>query len=73
MAVDDMVERVARAIQEGIPLEPTWEDCLGLARDAIAAMREPTEAMILRGEEDQYRVEYIWRYMIDESLKETTE
>lgn len=46
----EMVERVARAIYiawagKEADVEEGWTDCVPEARAAIAAMREPTEAM----------------------------
>lgn len=83
MAENEMVERVARAIQafdghaaaEGV--KPGYE---AIARAAIAAMREPTEAMMqegalhLRMADDAVSTTAndaadTWRAMIDEALK----
>ncbi len=71
--MSEMVKRVARAIEavrdykEDISIRATPEE---LARAAIAAMREPTEAMTgsLRwfGEDDLE----LWQLMIDAALKE---
>jgi len=70
--MSSMVERVARAIAES---NEVWGDDLVKARAAIAAMREPTEAMVnagshlyvagtARGELD-YEAETVWKAMID--------
>lgn len=70
---DSMVERVARVIIAGFDevTEPEErEDCLNLARAAIAAMREPTEAMVEAGETFvEYSASACWDRMIDEALK----
>jgi hypothetical protein len=51
--------------------QPQWFHVLPLARAAIAAMREPTKAMIESAEvEAVYPAEH-WRTMIDEALKDT--
>jgi hypothetical protein len=43
-----MVKRVAQALQQKIPFDETAVS-FALARAAIAAMREPTEAMLKAG------------------------
>ena len=76
----DMIERVAAALKKA---NETWARAAPMmdgfheksvyhfmARAAVESMREPTEEMIRRGAEDDYYVEYAWRYMIDEALKE---
>ena len=78
--VDDMIERVARKILEA---QTDWlfgkdakEDLfLTMARAAIEAMREPTEAMVnglrITRECDSTAAlwaPHIWRTMIDEAL-----
>jgi len=68
--MSEMIERVRDAIYDAAAGDP---NCSGvsdrlavlLARAAIEAMREPTEAML--GEWD-YGLE-IWQSMIDEALK----
>lgn len=72
--MSEMVERVARAIRDGMPLEPTWEDWQEQAREAIAAMREPTEAMNLAGwlspmSPPMSPPKWCWQAMIDAALK----
>jgi hypothetical protein len=69
--VSEMVERVAAAIIAGFDeiTEPEErEDALKLARAAIAAMREPTEAMLIAGQNRNARLD-AYRDMIDEALK----
>jgi len=73
----EMIERVARAIHsaevedEGDPWNDLGDYVQGeyrtLARAAIAAMREPTEAML--GPPWNYGRLEIWQAMIDEALK----
>lgn len=64
-----MIERVARAVAQKMFVEPN-EYHRDLARAAIAAMREPTEAM-LRGDALARTLWYkIWQDMIDAALKE---
>lgn len=86
---NEMIERVARALvlsefgcdpgtkaRDGRPL---WEFHVGKARAAIAAMREPTEAMKEApdnagiADDDEYSIgefyaEQIWQAMIDAAL-----
>lgn len=97
--MSEMVERMARAIWNGqIKRETSWDDVvayystthaetLGQARAVLAAMREPTEAMVSGGElhadyeageidnswSGSVDVEPIWRAMIDEALGNTIE
>lgn len=75
--MSEMVEQVAKAIWElwsnidGVYDQPAWADlkekdkCLDLARAAIEAMREPTKAMRLLGNDRE-----IWRAMIDAALRD---
>ena len=68
----EMVERVARALAEKEGF--CWENCaqcvwIDDARAAIAAMREPTEAML--GPPWNYGRLEIWQAMIDEALQGT--
>ena len=87
--MSEMVERVARAVYEVAPIGVRlWEDAPGATRDhwcrvaraAIAAMREPTEKMVMAGGVQLLnRGEYeptaadgandIWCAMIDVELK----
>lgn len=66
-----MVERVQKAI-ESLTQHHTGSSSEALARAAMAAMREPTEAMVNAGGEiensNRVAVE-IWQSMIDEALK----
>jgi hypothetical protein len=81
--MNEMVERVARAMYKGCDDDarhPTWDEVdhafhnlwLRAARIGIAAMREPTEAMLeasppIAGENpSKYE---IWQAAIDEALK----
>lgn len=73
---DSMIERVASAIARSARAvgggyvsgdEFPWEDA---ARAAIAAMREPTEAMVAEARRNNHpRDEETWRTMIDAALK----
>lgn len=76
--MSEILERVAEAIIANLPPEGQHMDYTATARAAIAAMREPTDAMISYGagalgdhmdNEDCKTAEYIWRTMIDEALK----
>lgn len=83
-----MVERVARVIWDarisvggGPPLCPEAAWCRKTARSVIAAMREPTDAMVKAAEatETDYAIgeghascKEHWRAMIDGALKEST-
>ena len=69
----EMIERVARAIAQCLN-EPGQCSYSDIARAAIEAMREPTEAMIKEGAygsgEDSAGVACgAWKAMIDEALK----
>ena len=88
--MSEMVERVARAIADAVYdaikaalfetrenyVDQNWPKFATDARAAIAAMREPTEAMAARGY-DMYDPEHdsgpgpdeFWRAMIDEALR----
>ena len=71
----DMVERVAKAIDDTM-IQHGYYDTKGLARAAIAAMREPSEKMIDVGFKEQQTIlskpiEGIWTAMIDAALDET--
>jgi hypothetical protein len=80
---DDLVERVARAICTANGVDPdiehadkfgeilvNWMNFEPQARAAIAAMREPTEAMIKAGTAHggQTNTDVIWQAMIDAAL-----
>jgi hypothetical protein len=80
-----MVERVAKAIYEASSEAPdgVWEEApegwrveyRGMAREAIEAMREPTDEMIKVGVQTHEGVTYSgipsWQAMIDAALAET--
>jgi len=74
--IDEMVERVARAIlkeERNLDLELssdiTKQSYCRYARAAIEAMREPTEAMLAAGDKKQdFYSGFIWQAMIDAAL-----
>jgi len=87
--MSEMIKRVARAIFVAADdAHNTWPtpdhpECVKMARAAITAMREPTEAMIKRGDEVEwydgddrlmsagaYNAEKIFQAMIDTALAE---
>jgi len=82
--MSEMVERVARVMWNA-HVGPTiaWDDnfwrdsdieWLERARIAIAALREPTEAMVAAANQLNHpRDVEVWRAMIDEALKENAE
>lgn len=79
--MSEMIERVAKAIEEadanGFSKLPYWE----CAKVAIEAMREPTSEMIKEGESEFFEfrpspqdwtlasTKNCWQAMIDEALK----
>ncbi len=71
--MNEMVERVARAIQQ---LEGCYDGCNHCKKGAIAAikaMREPTEEMIALGMQHGIEIgssEMVWYAMIDAALKD---
>jgi hypothetical protein len=75
----EMVERVAKAIYENETwkswehegrIDP-WRDAyIVAAQAAIAAMREPTEAMLKVGEYGAIKPAFVWGIMIDAALGE---
>jgi hypothetical protein len=89
--MSEMIERVARAMMEQDALGATadgpgihrggWRAYEGMARAAIAAEREPTEAMVTGGEVAMFEwrpkpeswtldmTREAWRAMIDAALK----
>jgi hypothetical protein len=80
--VSEFTERVARAIFaefDEITEPDERDDCLGIARDAIAAMRKPTEAMLIVGvgsmavfadyPNGDMTFKKLWNSIIDEALK----
>ena len=64
---DSLIERVAKAFW-GDEYDGSEYQLRG-ARAAIAAMREPTKAMLKVGPPFPYMDEYVWKTMIDEALK----
>lgn len=75
---DEYVERVAKAMEAkraeliAQPLSRVWGD---LAKAAIKAMREPTEAMLVAGGENNSTGDYpqpsvSWPAMIDAAMKD---
>lgn len=72
--MSEMVERVANVLmREGIGFTATKDDAEAMARAAIASMREPTEAMVKAGfdEDNLYRhPSESWPAMIDAALAE---
>jgi hypothetical protein len=73
MMPDSMIERVARALLVADRSAITPDYYQRMARAAIEAMREPTEAMLDAGvnfRERNARTEQIWQAMIDAALKE---
>ena len=73
MMTDTTIERVARALLVADRSAITPDYYQRMARAAIEAMREPTEAMLDAGvnfRERNARTEQIWQAMIDAALKE---
>jgi len=79
MAEQSMIERVARAMaRANYPaasdndIDEMWEGWVMEARAAIAAMREPTPAMVKDGEacDGTISAKEIWQTMIDAALQE---
>jgi hypothetical protein len=74
----EMEMRVARALlgANGVTAEHIGEITLSQARAAIAAMREPSALMVVRGDdnEDYYNdgAEVVWRRMINAASPEQT-
>lgn len=67
----EMVERVAKAISKRRTLsEIAWKDYEIVAKDAIAAMREPTESMYIAGQCAPNLIVNIYQAMIDKALEE---
>lgn len=72
---ETMVERVARAMAKLVTEPGRHPDseivhCTFLARAAIEAMREPTQAMSLSGVHGTDDESQTWRQMIDAALSE---
>lgn len=78
--MSEMIERVARALHAKHGRVTEWQDYIGQARTAIAAMRAPTEAMCKAALRDvdpglflKNQLLYqdaVWFARIDEALKE---
>jgi hypothetical protein len=79
--MSEMVDRVAKALWESsddTEMGAPWENLTGhwrktyedMARVAIAAMREPTQAMLDAGPVEPYMDAYVWAKMIDAALRE---
>jgi hypothetical protein len=76
---DNMVERVSRALNAAVQDDDNEMACVIianrddiLARAAIEAMREPTDAMTEAGDEMadwECNADRIWQAMIDQALK----
>jgi len=68
---ENMIERVARAIEALMPNKSASEARI-YARAAVAAMRDPTEAMRTAGNaESDWGTELeVWRAMIDAALRQ---
>lgn len=73
-----MIERVAKALADEY-FGVGWYDRQGdefrrrwafMARAAIEALREPTEAMLDEGPPEPYMEKHVWARMIDAALKE---
>ncbi len=77
--MSEMVERVAKALAPGVDAQPIMDHefwCV-IARRAIAAMREPTAAMLKAGargggEDSIGLADGIWSAMIDAALAPET-
>lgn len=83
--MSEMIERVARAIVRrrmgaSASMDDRWKDWTGEAEAAIAAMREPTEAMLGTVEDpgdfadgngalSSSAARSIWQIMVEEALK----
>jgi hypothetical protein len=67
--VTTMIERAARAIADAQDVSEPFDNYEEMARAAIAAMREPTEAM-LEASPVSGPVSIIWQNMIDAALEE---
>jgi hypothetical protein len=80
--MNEMIERVARAIADNLYSADPYDEMVkdrranyriqSVARAAIAAMREPTEAMSQAGggeQGDPFMANVVWRRMIDEAKR----
>jgi hypothetical protein len=71
--MDEMVEQVARAMAASEPKLAYWDDKRSMARAAIAAMRDPSEAMLDATKalsSSRAYVGDVWRAMIDAALRD---
>lgn len=72
--MNDMIERVAREIDDALTRIGGWEECSGedmvaVARAAIEAMRSPTAEMVdAAGSHWGTALESDWQTMIDAAL-----
>jgi hypothetical protein len=70
------MERAAREIAIRTPGNPSWEDCVPTLQAVIAAMREPTAAMVASGLKQVRDLDWpddvkeAWQAMIDALLAE---
>jgi hypothetical protein len=68
--MSEMVERVAKVLRDNF--DPGWEpDFQEMARDAIKAMREPTDEMIWAAEQthsEELAARFAWQSMIDVAI-----
>jgi hypothetical protein len=71
--MSEMINRVAKALHESFDFMRKDDDCIAckkLARIAIEAMKEPTEAIINAGAYDSYMtLEQRWRNMIKVAIE----
>ena len=72
---EDMVAKVARAIGDHLygyvdatDTPASWAKSIAVARLAIQAMREPTEAMLEAGPVEPYMDRDVWARMLDAAL-----
>lgn len=74
----EIAQRVAAGEFVSVYPESMWDDLRGVARVVIEAMREPTKAMVLAGDEAgisdgahdcEVPMADIYRAMLDEALK----
>lgn len=67
MIESEMVERLARAMENSARAARSLVEYLHLARVALTAARTPTEAMLRVGEAEDDPAD-VWRAMIDAAL-----
>lgn len=75
--MNEMVERVAKAMAKADADNPAWKMYVREARAALEALREPTVEMLVAAQEEwmcvraaEERGDFIWRAMIDAALSE---